>query len=226
VRQNRAIVSLEEPDSALQRLAAAVDQESAPAESTSTDPSKDEDIEQELARIYEADSASLHRYALALTQRHESAQDAVQEIFLRYYIARSEGQRFRNPRAWLFRVLRNHVYDGMRTIRSKNEVGIEGLRESADAGQDPEGDYRRAEISRHLTDSLAPRELECVRLRAEGLRYDEIAEVLSVRSGTVGAMLAHAHKKIRTSLRRAGYLEDTADETLGALSPEETPYAS
>ncbi len=184
------------------------------------------EIGQELARIYEADAASLHRYAVSLTQQHESAQDAVQEVFLRYYIARREGQRFQNPRAWLFRVLHNHVFDGLRMSRTKREVGIESMRGSPDTGQDPEGDYRRGEMARRLSDALASRELECVCLRAEGLRYEKIAVVLSVRSGTVGAMLARAHKKIRKSLRHAGYLTKRNAEALRELTPERTRYAS
>jgi RNA polymerase sigma-70 factor (ECF subfamily) len=180
-----------------------------------------EDIERELAFVYQAEAPRLYRYALALTRHHEAAQDAVQEIFLRYYVACSEGQHFQNPRAWLFRVLRNHVYDGLRTIRTNQEVGIDGLRQSPDLAHDPEEDYRRHEMVRRLSKALTARELDCVRLRAEGLDYQEIAEVLSVRPGTVGAMLARAHKKIRRSLRHAGYAVADQTDTLGPFTPKE-----
>jgi len=39
--------------------------------------------------------------------------------------------------------------------------------------------------------------MECVRLRIEDLRYEEIASVLGLSAGTVGALLARAHGKIR-----------------------------
>jgi predicted DNA-binding protein (UPF0251 family) len=47
---------------------------------------------------------------------------------------------------------------------------------------------------------LSPREMECVRLRTEDLRYEEIARVLGLQTGTVGALLARAHGKIRKAV--------------------------
>jgi RNA polymerase sigma-70 factor (ECF subfamily) len=137
------------------------------------------------------------RYAFGVSGNREAAQDAVQEAFLRYFIARSGGQEIRHPKAWLFRVLRNHALD-QRKAGSRNEIGLESLRNSPGRELDPESGYSRAEFMRRtLQDALSPRELECVRLRAEGLRYEEIADVLRLRPGTVGALLTRAHKKIR-----------------------------
>ena len=39
-----------------------------------------------------------------------------------------------------------------------------------------------------------------MRLRAEDLRYEEIAVVLGLTAGTVGALLARAHGKIRKAV--------------------------
>ena len=114
------------------------------------------------------------------------AQDALQEIFLRYFVARSEGQQFVDPKAWLFRVLRNHLLDTLKSSSMKNEIAIDKIDEPHDGSNDPERHYHRAEMARDLARVLAPRELECVRLRAEGLSYDEIAQVLDLRQGTVG----------------------------------------
>jgi DNA-directed RNA polymerase specialized sigma24 family protein len=47
---------------------------------------------------------------------------------------------------------------------------------------------------------LSPREIECIRLRTEDLSYEEIAGVLGLRPGTVGALLARAHGKIRKAV--------------------------
>jgi DNA-directed RNA polymerase specialized sigma24 family protein len=47
---------------------------------------------------------------------------------------------------------------------------------------------------------LSPREIEAIRLRTEGLRYEEIASVLGLQAGTVGALLARAHGKIRKAI--------------------------
>jgi DNA-directed RNA polymerase specialized sigma24 family protein len=49
---------------------------------------------------------------------------------------------------------------------------------------------------------LAPREFECLRLRTEGLDYIEIAAAMSIRPGTVGALLHRVGQKMRRMLRR------------------------
>ena len=56
------------------------------------------------------------------------------------------------------------------------------------------------EITRQALGGLSPRELECLRLRQDGLNYKEIAKVLGIDSGTVGALLARGLKKIRAAV--------------------------
>jgi DNA-directed RNA polymerase specialized sigma24 family protein len=61
--------------------------------------------------------------------------------------------------------------------------------------------------------------MECVRLRAEDLRYEEIAVVLGLQAGTVGALLARAHEKMRKAA-----VHKNGDLAPAAL--EEKRYAS
>ena len=179
-----------------------------------------------MAALYTSHAAGLLRYSLALINDAGAAQDAVQEIFLRYFVARSEGRQFTDPKAWLFRVLRNHLLDGLKSCRARNEVAIEEIENSPDGGQDPESQYHQAEMARAVTELLGPRELECVRLRAEGLSYDEIAEILDLQQGTVGATLARAHKKARLIL---GTTKDSRGQSMPQACTtvrEENSYSS
>ncbi len=156
-------------------------------------------IEQEIRELYAKEAAGMLRHAVSVAGNSETAQDAVQEAFLRFFVARTGGQRIRNPRAWLFRVLRNHVLDQKKSS-AWNQSGLEALMNSPGPGYDPEAAYGRIEaLRRTLGTTLTPREVECVRLRSAGLRYDEIAGVLKLHSGTVGALLTRAHKKIRAA---------------------------
>ena len=157
-------------------------------------------LERQVAQAYQEHAAGLYRYGLVVMRNRESAQDAVQEAFLRYFIAVSEGQRIESVKAWLFRVLHNYMLDTIKSAGAKNEIGLDEIHQSADIRQDPELRYHHAELTRRLWSVLAPRELECLRLRNEGFCYDEIAAILSVRSGTVGALLARAQKKMRRLL--------------------------
>ena len=163
-----------------------------------------ERIEQEIAQLYEREAAALLRYARTLSDDQEAAHDALQEAFFRFFLCRSGGQQIRSPKGWLFRVAHNYLLD-QKKAGSRNEVGVESLDDMpclADGGQ------RGAAIPDLLEElpqiGLSPRELECVRLRAEDLRYEEIALVLGLQTGTVGALLARAHDKIRKALTERG----------------------
>jgi len=161
-------------------------------------------LEGEVASLYERDAASVHRYATALAGDCDSARDAVQEAFFRYFLVRSGGQQIRSPKPWLIRVVRNYIFD-MKKAGARNEIGLETLFNMPGPPTDGDPDERLGELLRGLRHyGLSPREAECVRLRAEDLRYDEIAAVLGLESGTVGALLARAHGKIRKAMDKDG----------------------
>jgi RNA polymerase sigma-70 factor (ECF subfamily) len=166
-------------------------------DSSSGAPPLTAEIEQEIAGLYEREAAGLLRYAGALANNKETGHDALQEAFFRFFLCRSEGREIRSPKAWLFRVAHNYVLD-QRRAGSRNEIGIESLLNMPCPDRHPEADCGVSDLlPRLLQIGLSPREIECVRLRTEGLRYEEIAGVLGLQAGTVGALLARAHGKLR-----------------------------
>src|SRR5450432_1466571 len=68
-------------------------------------------IEQEIVDLYEKEAGGLLRYSGALADNRETAHDALQEAFFRFFLCRSAGQQIRSPKGWLFRVARNYVLD-------------------------------------------------------------------------------------------------------------------
>jgi len=179
-------------------------------------------IEQEIADLYEKEAGGILRYAGALAHNRETAHDALQEAFLRFFLCRSAGQDIRSPRGWLFRVAHNYVLDQMKA-GSRNEVGMESLLNLPCPAHLSDTGRGVSDLLQELMQiGLSPREMECVRLRAEDLRYEEIAVVLGLHSGTVGALLARAHGKIRKAVS-AG-LRKSGDRAPAAL--EEKRYAS
>lgn len=151
-------------------------------------------------QLYEAAFEGLFRYALAAARDRQLAEDAVQECFLRYFLARTERQSIPNGKAWLYRVLRNLLCDLQKGTGARYSVGIEAALNQADRRQDPESDCRVAELSKNLSSMLTAREMECLRLRTEGLHYKEIAEALAIRQGTVGVLLGRAVRKLQKLL--------------------------
>lgn len=154
-------------------------------------------VEQEVLQLYRESSAGLLRYVTALCRRPEIAQEVVQEAFLRYYMFRLRTQIRQGGITWLYKTARNCAMDYFDEYFSKNAVGLEEALERPDVRQNHALDYERADLSRRALEVLTPRELECFRLRSEGLKYREIAEVLEIEAGTVGALLARGLQKIR-----------------------------
>jgi RNA polymerase sigma-70 factor, ECF subfamily len=157
------------------------------------------DIESDVNELVRQHAPALSRYAATIVRDNFLVQDAVQEAFLRYFIARTSGQQMENPRAWLFRVLRNYLLDCTRKSINIPATNLEEAVKVADVRQDVEAGYQQNECFQNALAILSPREKECILLRVEGFGYNEIAQFLRIRPGTVAALLARGLKKIRQS---------------------------
>ena len=178
-------------------------------------------LKEEIADLFARESAGMLRYACPLAGDPDMARDAVQEAFFRFFIVRSSGQSIVSPKAWLFRVVRNYLFD-YRRAASRIAAGMESLRDVPDPSPSPGGEDIVDLVQGLPQIGLSPREVECVRLRMEDLRYDEIAGVLGLQPGTVGALLNRAHDKIRKAVAARMQQEHRATRAL----TEEKRYAS
>lgn len=154
-------------------------------------------LKEEVFELYSTLSRQLLSYARTFGSESEGAQDAVQEAFLRYFIYRSTGAEVLNKKAWLYKVLRNFLLDRGKESYSRNKVDLEEIAHWPDQGQNPEKSLQDKEKYHRLLQALSPRELECLRLKAEGFDYQEMADLMNIRIGTVGALLARALQKIQ-----------------------------
>ena len=161
-------------------------------------------LEREVSELYREHAAGLLRYARGIARDAEEARDAVQETFLRYCMERRYGRVVENPRAWLYPVVRNHLLTRWSSAAATREVASEGLESLPDDRVNPESLASRAERAQTIRERLTDRELECLRLRAEGLSYAEIGDVLRIRTGTVGALLSRVTAKLRWPPGRDG----------------------
>src|SRR5215469_7004253 len=94
----------------------------APSSSAKAASDATPELEQELLRLYKEHASALSRYATAFAQNQEGARDAVQEVFLRYFIERRYGRIIENPRAWLYHVLRNYLLDWRRRVDNREVI--------------------------------------------------------------------------------------------------------
>jgi DNA-directed RNA polymerase specialized sigma24 family protein len=106
--------------------------------------------------------------------------------------------------------MRNYVVHRLESNAMKHEVPDENLDLNPHGAGSPETLAARTEMIREIAARLSGRELECLRLRAEDLTYSEIAQRLQICSGTVGALLTRAHRKIRETAGAASLPEIAA----------------
>jgi RNA polymerase sigma-70 factor (ECF subfamily) len=168
-----------------------------------TDPNSDPlraKIEDTINLLYEKHAAALLRYGQAICGDLEIARDAVQEAFLRYYIALREGTTTGEARGWLYSTTRNYILDRLKEHFVQNGESLNAASRLAEDADDPEGQILRGELEATAHSLLTPREFACLRLRSEGLKYREIGRTLKIETATVGVLLGRALRKIRAAV--------------------------
>lgn len=134
------------------------------------------------------------------------AEDLVQDAVLRAFEAFPRFQPGTNVRAWLFRILRNTYVDLLR--RRGHQAELIGLAaevpESGSAVEEFRAQVARERAEADLEVALAqlPVELRMALLvvDGEGMRYDEVAEVMDCPIGTVRSRLHRARRLLRQQL--------------------------
>src|SRR5215469_6691820 len=150
-----------------------------------------------LIELYGLLRPSLHAYACSLGLTTDHAEDVIQETFLRLVRHTVQHGANENLRAWAFRVTRNISVDFHRCERRRLRCCEPDpiLRSRVDPAPNPEQrvifDERMSRLQSACA-QLTRRQRDCILLRAEGLRYREIALVLGVSVQRVGEMLQRA----------------------------------
>jgi RNA polymerase sigma-70 factor, ECF subfamily len=151
----------------------------------------------DFGRLVEAQIPRLRRYARALTHDLIRADDLVQSCLTRAVAKQHLWQPGTDLRAWLFTILHNqHVNDVRRSLRDGNTVSID---EIAPTLTTPSNAIARLEL-RDLESALGklpPEQRQVVLLVGlEGMRYDEVAEILGVPIGTVRSRLSRGRDQL------------------------------
>jgi RNA polymerase sigma-70 factor, ECF subfamily len=157
----------------------------------------------EIIRAYENSREDVYYYLLTLGLDAEQAQETTQDVFLRLFQALRAGEPIRDCRAWAFRVAHNlGLNNRMRVSRMEPlDSDLEALLPDRRPG--PEArvlQLERAQKLREAVASLSPQQRQCLHLRAEGLRYQEIAETIGIGVSTVGEFLSRAIHRIRKAV--------------------------
>jgi len=158
--------------------------------------------------VYARFAEMVYNLAFRLSGNYEEAADLTQEVFLRVYRHLGTFGGRSSLKTWVFRIAINHCRDRLSRWRPLttplgSDMG-EGEVAYPDPARGPEDLAVAADEGRRVTAGLAclPQAFrEAVVLRdIEGLSYEEIAEVLGVRIGTVRSRIARGREQLRSLL--------------------------
>ncbi len=160
-------------------------------------------LHDEVEKAFEDARDDVYRYLLTLGLWPPQAQEATQDVFLKLYVALRSGEKIASTRAWIFRVAHNHGLnvrareDAMQPFDPDLEARI------VEKQNNPEEDAIEGEQMLRLNRALAglsEQQRNCLHLRAEGLRYHEIASAIGISSSAVGEFLRRAITRLKKAV--------------------------
>lgn len=156
-----------------------------------------------LRQVFATEESPLLRYAHGLVGQRETAEDLVQDAFLKLHAHWDEVV---HPRAWLFRCIRNLALSHIRD--HKRETPMDSDREWESPTPDPKqvlGKLEAVGTLQLLIAELHEDDRTLIALKyQEGLKYDQISQRTGLSVGNVGYKLHHVLKNLADSLRRLG----------------------
>jgi RNA polymerase sigma-70 factor (ECF subfamily) len=146
----------------------------------------------------------LYNFAHWLTQDRHEAEDLVQETFAKGLRGFQSFQPGTNFRAWMFRILRNTFLTSRTGLKYTVPLEEDASETIPSADLSPEDllveQANRDAVRQALNElSIAFREILLL-CDVEEMSYEEIAQVLTIPTGTVMSRLHRARKALRTRL--------------------------
>ena len=154
----------------------------------------------------------IYRIAYGITLDYEESLDIAQDVFLKVYQNIHKFEEEAKLSTWLYRITVNHCLNWQRRWKRRFRWHHEPLETSdmanrPELGTDtekPETLYQAKEFEQLFQQKLKalPEGARAVFVlrELEGLSYDEIAQTLKIKPGTVSSKLFYARRKLKESL--------------------------
>lgn len=141
----------------------------------------------------------LRRYLIRMLGDPTLAEDLAQDVFLRLFEEARKQNRVENVRPWVFQVGHNLAIDHLR--RSGRDAWPAQSELIGEPDQAPNAEELLLEAERitqvrQALSLLSSQERQVIELRAEGLKYREIAGLMGLQVSSVATFLSRAVHKI------------------------------
>lgn len=162
-----------------------------------------------LAELFTAQESALLIYARKIVNNDETAQDVVQEAFVKLHGCFETVQQ---PRAWLYRTVHNLAMNQLRSQRRL--VSFQAMETESGQWPDPrplpDDQIARLEAigqTRLCLEVMDARSRELIRLKfEEGLSYQQMSQRTQLTVSHVGYLLHHALKQLASDLKKLGFI--------------------
>jgi RNA polymerase sigma-70 factor (ECF subfamily) len=154
-------------------------------------------LEEEVTGLFDQLRSPLLRYLLSLGLAPHDGEEVIQEVFLALFQHLRNERPRHNLRGWVFRVAHNL---GLKR-RHANHKGLRLVDSSPRLDPDPNPEEEmivreRQELLLAVVRALPEQDRFCLHLRAEGLRYREISDVLGMSLGAVALSLERSLRRL------------------------------
>jgi RNA polymerase sigma-70 factor, ECF subfamily len=145
-----------------------------------------------------AEIPRLRRYARALTQRAAWADDLVQGCLARAIAKQHLWQEGTDLRAWLFTILHNqYVNEVRRSSRCGTEIPVEDVATALPTKENATASLELRDLHRALQRLPETQRQVILLVGLEGMRYEQVAEILNVPIGTIRSRLSRGREMLR-----------------------------
>jgi RNA polymerase sigma-70 factor (ECF subfamily) len=165
-------------------------------------------LEPEVTGLFDEFRPGLLRYLSSFGLLREDGEEIVQEVFVLLFLHLRAGKSRSNIRGWIFRVAHNLGLKRRESIHRtlKTISPLDPQSESqVDASPDPEQHlawFQRWTRILAAVNVLPELDRRCLYLRAEGLRYRDIAHILDMSLGGVALSLARSLSRLEKADQR------------------------
>ncbi|MBV8833086.1 MAG: sigma-70 family RNA polymerase sigma factor [Acidobacteriaceae bacterium] len=196
-----------------------------PAESPCSPSSKttnSNDLQERVSALYKTHRDGIYRFLVGQRLNSTVAQELTQDTFVELFVALEKGTRIESAQHWLYAVAGRVAVDYWR--RESRQVQIDFDSETSAAAKFPLSEptpETQAGNKQRLTRVMAglrnlPNEQRaCIQLRAQGLRYREIAKVLRVSTSTAAEWVLYAIDRLREEVNGRPHRTGTVTAELG-----------
>ena len=166
---------------------------------------KPSEIECEVIRLFDQFRNPLLRYVLSFGLSVHDAEEVTQDVFLALFRHLQRGKSRRNLRGWIFRVAHNLALKkraANKRIQAAMDDDARIVHAKPDTTPNPEEQMASGQTLQHLRTvlrALPEQDRCCLALRAEGLRYREIAATLGISLGSVSLSLTRTLARLESA---------------------------